>query len=331
MQFIYMNPPQGTERTYDDPPRRPDNDLYNDTIVMNEMLQSESVQPHVYSRTNSLRQRRTEGHNRTWTVFLYSFFAFNVVCTLGWLCNMYNGHGSSSNSSRVPPAWAPDMEPRYTFAMWQREVLLWTVANSDLEPHRQAALVLQQLRGGARELTRDLPVNVILNGAQLNGVQVDGMTYIMSVLAERYGQLGEELRLKVVKEFMDFDRKASESIDDLLTRFEIVRHRATDTGNFQMSFEGIAYMLLRACRVNDQQFLMLTQPTGGRLPNNEPEYRNLFGALRRLGHVIEHRPDNIAAGLRGNGQGGRGFSRNYLTNEPQENEEPEANSTSAYP
>ena len=148
-----------------------------------------------------------------------------------------------------------------------RDILLWTVANSDLEPHRQAALVLQQLRGGARELTRDLPVNVIMNGALLNGIQVDAVTYIMNLLAERYGQLGEELRLKVIKEFMDFDWKSHESIDELLTRFEIVRNRAMEMCNFNMSFEGISYMLLRSCRVTDQQFLMLTQPTNGRMMN----------------------------------------------------------------
>ena len=154
---------------------------------------------------------------------MYFLFGLHVVGILGCLCHMHHGNhgggGSHMGSSRNPPAWAPDMEPRYTFAMWQRDILLWAVANSDLEPHRQAALLLQQLRGGARELTRDLPIGVIMNGAQLNGVQVDGVTYIMNVLAERYGQLGEELRLKVIKEFMDFDRKQNESIDDLLTRF----------------------------------------------------------------------------------------------------------------
>ena len=199
--------------------------------------------------------------------------------------------------------WAPDMENSYPFSTWQREVLMWSIANSDIEPHRQAAMLIMQLRGGARDLTRELPVNVIMNGAPLNGNQVDGMTYVMNLLAERYGQLGEELRLKVIKEFMDFDRKHHENIDELLTRFEIVRSRANDLGNFNMSYEGISYMLLRACKVNDQQFIMLTQPTQGRLPNNEPEYRGLFSALRRLGHVVEHHHDNIASGLRHKGRG----------------------------
>jgi len=264
----------------------------------------------IMMRSDSHGPGLLKGHE---TVFYVGILAINAVCALSCIAHMMNqGHGYGS--SRNPPSWAPDMEPRYTFAMWQRDVLLWTIANSDLDPHRQAALLLQQLRGGARELTRDLPMNVIMNGALLNGVQVDGVTYIMNVLAERYGQLGEELRLKVIREFMDFDRKQQENIDDLLTRFEVVRHRATDIGNFDMSFEGISYMLLRACRVTDQQFIMLTQPTNGRLPNAEPEYRNLFGALRRLGHVLEHHQDNIAAGLRLKGSG-KGNQGHYHTND----------------
>jgi hypothetical protein len=86
---------------------------------------------------------------------------------------------------------------------------------------------------------------------------------------------------------MDFDRKHHESIDDLLTRFEIVKTRATELGNFDMSIEGVTYMLLRACRVSDQQFIMLTQPTGGLLPNTEAQYRAFLVSLRRrLGHVV---------------------------------------------
>jgi hypothetical protein len=69
--------------------------------------------------------------------------------------------------------------------MFQRDVLLWSIANGDIEPHRQAALLLQQLKGGARDLTRDFPVNVILNGAVIDGNPVDAVIYIMRILADR--------------------------------------------------------------------------------------------------------------------------------------------------
>ena len=200
---------------------------------------------------------------------------------------------ATHHSSKLPPTWSPEQD-RYTFQMWNRDVLLWSIANGDIEPHRQAALLLSQLRGGARELTRDIPTTVITQGTIYNGNQVDGFAFIMGILTERYGPIGEEQRLKVAKELMDFDRKPHEKIDDLLTRFEIVRHRANEVGNCQMSIDLLSYMLLRACRVTEQQFLMLTEPTGGRLPTTDAEYRNMYAALRRLGHVIENTHDNIA-------------------------------------
>jgi hypothetical protein len=53
-------------------------------------------------------------------------------------------------------------ESSYTFRQWSRDLLLWTIAN-DMEPHRQAALILGQLRGAAASLTREIPINVIMN------------------------------------------------------------------------------------------------------------------------------------------------------------------------
>jgi hypothetical protein len=149
-------------------------------------------------------------------------------------------------------------------------------------------------------------MRVVTNGAVLNGNQVDGVTYILHRLGERFGQLGEEQRLKAMRDFMDFDRKPYETIDELLTRFEVLRNRSREVADFEMNFEGISFMLLRSCRVSDQQFIMLTQPTNGRLPNDELQYRNLFAALRRLGHVVENFHDNIAQGIRNPQAKGRG-------------------------
>jgi hypothetical protein len=129
--------------------------------------------------------------------------------------------------------------------MWQRDVLLWTIS-SNLEPPQQASIILQSLRGGARELTRDLPLEVITRGTMLNGGEVDGVTYIIHMLAERYAQLGEETRLKTITDMMRFSRRHRETTDELLTRFEITRHRAHDGGGFNMGGHRRTYMVIVA-------------------------------------------------------------------------------------
>ena len=160
------------------------------------------------------------------------FVMLNAVLMASCLCLMVGaGQPGGGGGTRHLNQWAPDMEPRYTFAMWQRDVFLWMIANGDIEPHRQTAMLLMQLRGGARELTQELPDDIILRGGVINGHQVDGVTYIMNLLAERYAQLGEEVRLKAITDIMTFDRRPHERIDDLLTRFEVTRQRAQENGS----------------------------------------------------------------------------------------------------
>jgi hypothetical protein len=125
-----------------------------------------------------------------------------LLCTTLTVC-MQPG---STGGARQPPAWGPDMEHRgensYSFKTWTRDLLLWTIANGDIEPHRQAAMILGQLKGAAQTLTREIPINIIMNGGVLNGNHVDGPTYILNLLSERYAQLGEEARLRTTTDLM---------------------------------------------------------------------------------------------------------------------------------
>jgi hypothetical protein len=93
---------------------------------------------------------------------------------------------------------------------------------------------------------------------------------------------------------MMFGRRGNEKIDDLLTRFEVLRQRAAGQGNVAMNPEGLTWLLLRACQPNDHQLLILLQPLGGRYPTTEAELRGLYTALRRMGHVLEGSHGNIA-------------------------------------
>ena len=229
-----------------------------------------------------------------YTWHLQLLVLLNILLVSMFVCHMM----PQNNNNRQPPAWSPNMEERYPFRNWCRDLLLWCIAHGDMEPHRQAASVLMNLRDGARELTREIPPNIVVNGGNVNGRHVDGTTYIMHILAERYGQLGEEARLSSITDLMNFNRVGNERVDDLITRFEIIRQRARDQGTLTMSIEGLAWILLKSCQINDTQLLNLLQPFGGRFPTTEQELRDLYGALRRMGQIMERRPNNIAQQLR---------------------------------
>ena len=66
-----------------------------------------------------------------------------------------------------------------------------------------------------------------------------------------------------------------------------------------MSVQGLPFILLRACQVNDQQLMTLLQGTDGLFPADNAQYRQMCLLLRRMGHILERRPGNIASALRG--------------------------------
>jgi hypothetical protein len=216
-------------------------------------------------------------------------------------------------------------ENSYSFKTWTRDLLLWTIANGDIEPHRQAAMILGQLKGAAQTLTREIPINIIMNGGVLNGNHVDGPTYILNLLSERYAQLGEESRLRTTTNLMQFRKRHNERIDDLLTRFDVLRQRAETQGGIDMNYEALTWLLLSACNPNEHQLLMLLQDFRGRYPTTEQEYRTLTQSLRRMGHILENSPDNIAQQLR-RSDGGRNQPPAYVITggwgEPQPPQQP---------
>ena len=104
--------------------------------------------------------------------------------------------------------------------------MIWSVANSDMNEFRQAAFVASRLTGAARERADEWPPRILMQGGIINGNPVPPTTYLTHSLAERRGQLGEEERTQAVTQLMNFNRRQGERVDDLLTRFDIARHRA---------------------------------------------------------------------------------------------------------
>ncbi len=88
----------------------------------------------------------------------------------------------------------------------------------------------------------------------------------------------------------------------LLTRYEIVRQRAAKEGNFVMSVEDCALQVLRALHASPHQLIQFLRPFRGRLPGNEQEFRAMTAHLRRLGHILEHAPNNLGHAVHGGHQ-----------------------------
>ena len=226
----------------------------------------------------------------------YFSFALASFMLLLVLCCMHPGNddGCRPGGSRSPPMWGPHMESQFPFRQWARDILVWSIL-TELPPARKCAWVVLNLRGGAAELARSIPPQALINGGMINGAQVDAMTFLMHSLSERYSPLGEETRVAALAELFTFARRGRERIDDLLTRFDLTRQRANVEGGVAMSTQGITWILLRACHINEQQLMTLLQPFNGLYPATDQQYHHLVTALRRMGHVIERNPGNLAS------------------------------------
>ncbi len=228
----------------------------------------------------------------------------NIVVPSCFGCMFQRTHGggeltSSNFNYRIPPQWGPEMEhaqPPYRFRAWCMDVRLWTML-TDLDPRQQCAAMIMRLTGHAWESARTLTRNEINNGGVLQGRRLDPVSFLMAGLAQRYAQLGDESRLAAMVEFQSFQRLQGEGINQLLDRYSIVRHRAEIEGNFVMSVEACCLQLLRCMHLSPQQFLQYLQPFGGRLPFNEDEFMELQSHMRRIGHIVENAPNNIAQSL----------------------------------
>ena len=95
------------------------------------------------------------------------------------------------------------------------------------------------LKGTAYEFCRTIPPMTLIHGGAINGHHVDPLTYIMHALAERFADLGEELRLTSITDLFNFSRQGNERIDELITRFDLIRQRSFDLGQLTMSITGL--------------------------------------------------------------------------------------------
>ena len=79
----------------------------------------------------------------------------------------YNPGGGGDFNYRQPPSWNPE-DTRYSFRAFTTDAMLWCML-TDLQPHQQAAAIIQRLRGSARELARTITGPELLRGGLFDG------------------------------------------------------------------------------------------------------------------------------------------------------------------
>ena len=96
-----------------------------------------------------------------------------------------------------------------------------------------------------------------------------------------------------------------------------MRQDAIAVGADIPNFHQLATILIRAAGLNANQLMTVLQPLGGRMPQTQRQFEELFNSMRQYGHLFQNAPDNISSAVQGRGGGGGGgqyFAETLFTN-----------------
>ena len=195
-------------------------------------------------------------------------------------------------STKIPPYWGPELERTYPFRVWCQDLNIWA-QSTELEERKLGAAVAGRLGGVARALAREMPVENLRDGATVgtppNQTTLNGMELLVRALAKRFGPLSFEVAFTSMTEYLGFRRSPQESIDQALTRWEILKMRAQDTGGFGITPAGRALLLLNSLGIMRTHWPNLLIPTQGNFPSTDQEMDALVAKLRAECHLVEQK------------------------------------------
>ena len=143
----------------------------------------------------------------------------------GWSSHAERG------SIRSPPYWEPAMEDTYPFRHWLADAIMWCLS-TDVDEIRKGPQLELSLGGIARDLVREIPLQYKINGAMVDlndgqgPQQLTGAAFILNGLSARFAPLEEEANMRSLADLYGFARLPGESVDMVLTWWEVVVQRA---------------------------------------------------------------------------------------------------------
>ena len=140
-------------------------------------------------------------------------------------------------NGRVPPTWSLERDKSYPLRTYIQDLEIWSAA-TDLQAERMAPAVVLRLTGAARNIVREIPVDLLRDGQDYfdaggNQLHRSGMQVLVRVLQQRYGALPQEQQIFAVSELMTFHRSHHETTDEMLARWDVIMFRAIEQGGVQ--------------------------------------------------------------------------------------------------
>lgn len=197
-------------------------------------------------------------------------------------------------SGKIPPSWSPERAKFYTLLQYEQDLRIWA-ASSDVDLLRMGPLVALRLGGSAKVLAREMDVAMLSGGIDIPdpAVQgafrhISGCEFILRQLQRRFAPLAEEVQISCCNDLFKFSRWSGESIDEVISRFELTVNRCENVGQLAINYVIQAWMLLNIAGIPRDKWPIILSPTLGALPGNDLQYNAFVQYIRRNGHLYEN-------------------------------------------
>ena len=261
--------------------------------------EEQDVSTHALPETTHVKvtitPREPQLSRRRLSVILTALWTLTCFACIAYMHPGPNNNDMGGNSTRGP-RWDPN--GNISFREWVTELQPWlSITSYRMGPAAQAAAMQMGLQGIARAFALQIPAASMTYGAQINGVPVDPVTYLLYLLSNRFEQLEDERTIELGNSVLDFRAVPREPIDHLLIRWDLARARSESVGAGWTNPYHLTTILLRQLQLTVEQTVTLLQPLGGHLPNTLQQYDDLVIRIRAMGHIVEGSRGNIAHAL----------------------------------
>ena len=192
-----------------------------------------------------------------------------------------------------PPGWDPSFNRDYPYEQWIKDLAHWS-QSTDVVENKKSSLVILQLGGLARAFVDGLDAATIRDGGHVEVqpgemLEMTGLSYMIWELGNNFVSLTVEVQTKAMVQFENIHRLQNETIDECLSRWELLRTRARQIAALNRGPMADSRKLLKALGIPEVSWPNLLLQFQGNMPQNEQQFTTLIQHLRRSGHILETR------------------------------------------
>lgn len=172
----------------------------------------------------------------------------------------------AANNTACSTKWPPKLESDCAFEAWKKDINIWCEL-CELPKEKQALAIHLSLSGRARVASSEIEVEVLKRS--------DGVEVLLRKLDGLFLQDKGRRQFDAFRNLYDLRRRDGCTVSDFVCEFEHVYFKFTEEG-MQLPDAVMAFMLVAACKLNDNEVLMVMSAI------SDVSYENIKSSIKRI-------------------------------------------------